>query len=120
MIKYRQLKKQVEETEVNLKKFAEQLAITSDCLNQAKDKEQEYITGTATFTRKAEFMQQQIEQERADKQIIIDDLGRMHKVKEKLVMSGKSSYKQRVDRTSAYFSDKDTQYFTGRDKRMNS
>ena len=63
-------------------------------------------------------MQVQKEQELKDKQIIIDDLGHLHKVKEKLVMAGKSSYKHRVDRATTYFSDRDTQYFSGRDARM--
>ena len=99
-------------------KFAKQLAITSDCLNHTKDKEDEFITETKTYKRKTEFNQLQIEQELQDKQIIIDDLGKLHKIKEKLVMQGKSSYKHRVERTNSYFSDKDTQYFSGRDKKL--
>ena len=117
-MKHRQLSKQLAETEENLKKFAKQLALTSDCLNHAKDKEEEFITETKNYRRKIEYLTKQKDQELKDKQIIIDDLGHLHRVKEKLVMQGKSSYKSRVDRATTFFSDKDTQYFSGRDARM--
>ena len=56
MMKYRQLTKQLSETEENLKKFAKQLALTSDCLNHAKDKEEEFIRETKNYKRKIEYL----------------------------------------------------------------
>ena len=56
MMKHRQLSKQLVETEENLKKFAKQLALTSDCLNHAKDKEDEYIAETKNYRRKIEYL----------------------------------------------------------------
>ena len=42
IVKFRRLKNELDKTESDLKKCAENLALTSDCLNQSKDKEDEY------------------------------------------------------------------------------
>ena len=46
-------------------------------------------------------MRAQIEQEKADKEIIVEDLNNLYKKKEKLTLEGKKSYKKRVTQGAA-------------------
>ena len=58
-------------------KLAKNLALTSDCLNEANERQEFYIKEAVVMTRKAEKARLQIEQEKADKEIIIEDLSRL-------------------------------------------
>ena len=79
-------------------KLAKNLALTSDCLNEANQRQEFLISETEVLTRKADKARLQIEQEKVDKEIIIQDLNRVNQAKEKLVASGKASFKRRVSK----------------------
>ena len=96
IMRYRQQEKELAKIEKESLKLAKNLALTSDCLNEAKDKEQFYKSEAEILYRKAEKAKIQLEQERADKEIILQDIDRLKKEKEKLVESGKASFKRRM------------------------
>ena len=77
-------------------KLAKNLALTSDCLNEANERQVFLVSETATLIRKAEKARLQIEQEKVDKEIIVQDLNRLNQLRDKLVVSGKASFKRRV------------------------
>ena len=77
-------------------RLAKNLALTSDCLNEANDRQVFLVRETATLTRKAEKARLQIEQEKLDKEIIVQDLNKLNQERDKLVASGKASFKRRM------------------------
>ena len=96
IMRYKQQANELAKVEAELHKLAKNLALTSDCLNESSERQEFFKTEAEVLTRKAEKTRLQIEQEKADKEIIIEDLNRLYKVKEKLAQSGKASFKRRV------------------------
>ena len=95
-MRYRQQEKELAKIERETLKLAKNLALTSDCLNEARDKETFYRREAEVLYRKAEKAKMQLEQERADKEIILRDIEKLKQMKEKLIESGKTSFKRRM------------------------
>ena len=71
--------------EEELHKLAKSLALTTDCLNEALEREDFYKKETEVLRRKAVKAKLQLEQEKADKEIIMKDLDRVKKQRELLI-----------------------------------
>ena len=96
IMRYKQQANELAKVEQDMHKLAKNLALTSDCLNEANERQVFLVSETATLIRKAEKARLQIEQEKVDKEIIVQDLNRLNQLRDKLVVSGKASFKRRV------------------------
>ena len=52
IMRYKQLAKELEKLEVDMLKAAKNLALTSDCLNEAREREEFFIRETEALERK--------------------------------------------------------------------
>ena len=96
IMKFRSLQKELNKVEDDVHQLAKNLALTSDCLNQAFERETFLKKETEVLTRKAAKAKTQLEQEKSDKEIILMDIERVKKQRELLIQQGKASYKKKV------------------------